>query len=235
MRDILAVVSKPIYNTPRHKLTNYFTVTSIRNNCKRLAFLAPCLGGMAHNDWTANTHNYAVLSVEHTWIGLHHLRNGMLTLGFIPVAYILLEQQYKYCQLIMNSIYLLVKDLKQMMQGTLRLTGIISKLYWSRYLVGGLLAYVWLIPCKDIRPRLILNVRSYLLVDYVLLWSYNPDRILRKGWHYHSGTPCSCNTRCVCTGLVHPSCASEEMHDDHLPNWGALVSWVLMLPPCLDG
>ena len=55
-----------------------------------------------------------------------------------------------------------------MIQATLRLTGIISKLYRSRYLVVCLFNSVCLIPLMDIRLVFILNVLSYSLVEYDL-------------------------------------------------------------------
>ena len=112
-----------------------------------------------------------------------------------------------------------------MIQGTLRLTGIISKLYWSRYLVVCLFNSVCLIPLKDIRLVFILNVLWYSLVVYDLRWPHSPLKTIWKGCDYQTGMPwfgdrnlCKLNrivsppfTKLGCPGLVNVSAA--------LPPW----------------
>ena len=71
--------------------------------------------------------------------------------------------------MVINALYLLVTDCKETIQGSLQLTGIISKLYGSRSLVVSVVDSVCLIPLQDIRPVYILNVWSYSLGEYVLL------------------------------------------------------------------
>ena len=78
-------------------------------------------------------------------------------------------------------------------------------------------------PLKDIRPVFVLNVLSYSLVECVLLFAHNLNRILRKACRYHAGTAWAGDTRWGCTALVNASCTSKEINDDDLPNWGALV------------
>ena len=109
------------------------------------------------------------------------------------------------------------------------------KWYWSRYLVVCMFDSVCLITCKYIRPLRILNVLPYMRVKYVLLYFHNLDGISRMGCSYHTRTPWSGHTTSHCHGLVSTSCAREEIHEVDLPNWGALVLWVLELPHRLLG
>ena len=156
-------------------------------------------------------------------------------LEFIPAACIWLGRQSSYYRLVTNSLYLLVKDLNWTIQRTRQLTGIISKLYGSRYLVLYLSDSVDLIPLKYIRPIFILNVMPYALGEYVLLWPHYLDTILRKVCGYHTGTPWSGNTTWVCAGLVRVSCTGKDWHAKNIPNGGAMVQWVLVLYHRLDG
>ena len=122
-----------------------------------------------------------------------------------------------------------------MIQKTVRITGMSSKLYRSTYLVVCLIHSVFLIALNDIRQVLILKVLPYSVVEHVLRWPHSRDRILRRGCGYHTGTPWSGNLRWGCTGLVSASCARSAIHDDDVPNWGALVCWLKVLQHRLVG